>query len=83
MNENRMQLCWFSQNKSLIGKESIKKQEQRDFIAVTEYIHEDKWMTFKKASIYPQVKEEVVAVLNNMSQFTKTHTTIKWNISLH
>lgn len=83
MNENRTRLCWFSQNKSPVGKESIKKQEQRGFTAVTEYIHEDKWMTFKKASIYPQVKEEVVAVLNNMSQSTKMHTMIKSNISLY
>lgn len=83
MNENRTRLCWFSQNnKSPIGKESIKKQEQRGFIAVTDYIHENKWMAFKRASIYPQFKEEVVAVLNNVS-IHKKPLYIKSNISLY
>lgn len=40
-------------------------------------------MTFQKASIYPQFKEEVVAVLNSMSQFTKTAHYIQSNISLY
>lgn len=84
MDENRTLLCWSSQNnKSPIGKGSIKKLEQRGLIVVTDYIHEDKWTTFKKNSIYLQVREGVVAFLNNMSEFTKMHTMTKSNIPLY
>ena len=57
-----------------------KKLEHRGSVVMTDCIHEDKWTTFKKNSIYPRVREEVVAVLNNVSEFTKMRTMVKSNI---
>jgi len=47
-----------------VGKGSIKKQKQRGFTVLADYMPEDKCTTLKKNSIYPQVREKVVAVFN-------------------